>query len=187
MPESTLERIARGDAGAVRACIEEHGPRVTALARRMLGRAADVEDVVQEVFIEIWRHAGRFDPSKGSEAQFVAMVARRRLIDVLRRTSRRPETELLDEERPASGASTAEDAAVRDEVARAKRAMERLRPEQQRVLGLAIQRGLTHDEIARRTGMPLGTVKTHARRGLMRLRELLAERAPTPAPGGGTG
>ena len=174
MAESTLERIARGDPGAVRACIEQHGPRILGLARRMLGRAADVEDVVQEVFIEVWRHAARFDASKGSEAQFVTMIARRRLIDLLRRTSRRPDTEMLDEQRPVADVSTVEDASTRDEAARARRAMAHLRPEQQRVLELAIQRGLTHDEIARSTGMPLGTVKTHARRGLIRLRELLA-------------
>ncbi len=91
MPESdsTLLRIAAGDPDAPRACIARHGALVWALARRESGGChADAEDLVQEIFIDLWAHAGRFDPAVASEATFVALIARRRLIDRRRRLGR---------------------------------------------------------------------------------------------------
>jgi RNA polymerase sigma-70 factor (ECF subfamily) len=143
---------------AMQECIDEYGGLIWSLARRFCPSPAQAEDAVQEVFIALWENASRFDESKGAEVTFVAMIARRRLIDSGR-------SESVDFEQ-----RTAEV----DEAQRAMQAMEQLSEDQQRVLKLAVYRGLTHDEIAQATGLPLGTVKTHARRGLIRVRELLA-------------
>src|SRR5262249_23620137 len=139
--------------------------------RRSPGRS-DAEDAVQEIFVDIWRSAQKYDARAASEATFVAMIARRRLIDRLRSRQRRREEPLSEGEvRDIAHAPESELAA---EAALAARAIAQLRPDQRRVLLLATIHGLSHEEIAARTGLPLGTVKTHARRGLLRVREVLA-------------
>src|SRR5512133_2795665 len=85
MSESILDRVARGDQKAVRQCIDEFGGLVWAIARRMTRSRADAEDAVQEIFIDVWRSAARFDAAQGSEKVFVTTIARRRLIDRIRR------------------------------------------------------------------------------------------------------
>jgi RNA polymerase sigma-70 factor (ECF subfamily) len=175
-PQTTLERIAAGDAGAVAECLERFGGLVWSIARRLAGDAAEAEEVVQEVFVDLWKSAERFDPGRSSETAFVAMIARRRAIDRRRKLGRRQPLEELVAEPPHPASDEGFEAVeVRDEARRASAALAELRPEQQRVLKLSIFDGLTHEEIAVRAGMPLGTVKTHARRGLIRLRELLGQ------------
>ena len=166
-------------------CLDEHGPLVWALARRLCPSSADVEDVVQEIFITLWKSAEQFDPALGSESTWVTTVARRKLIDLRRRTARRGPTSEVTEDLPAELADQGEVAAVSDEAARARKALSELRPEQQRVLELAIVHGLTYEQVALKLALPLGTVKTHARRGLMRVRELLG-RGPAARTGGAT-
>jgi RNA polymerase sigma-70 factor (ECF subfamily) len=172
-----LERVAAGDLAAVQSCIDEYGGLVWSLARRFLHGAADAEDAVQEVFIALWENAGRFDATKGAEVTFVAMIARRRLIDRARHHER--QARLLGEAKTAaeSAPQSIESgvAAQVDEARHALDALDKLSDPQQRVLRLAIHRGLTHEQIATVTEMPLGTVKTHTRRGLQRVRELLGE------------
>ena len=186
-----LMRVAAGDSGAVEACIDQYGRLIMAMARRMFPR--DHHDAVQDVFICLWQNADRFDPAIGSELTFVAMITRRRLIDRLRQHQRREER--IERSLPAEATTIpgagASPAALNDEARRALAALEALRPDQQRVLTLAIQYGLTHEQIATHLGMPIGTVKSHARRGLIRVRESLArlERddhrdAPSPAASG---
>ena len=87
--ESILERIAAGDANAVQECMDLYGNLVWSLARRFTRSAAEAEDAVQEVFLDVWKSAARFDAKRASEKTFVAMIARRRLIDLLRRTEAR--------------------------------------------------------------------------------------------------
>lgn len=171
---SILERVAAGDAAAVDECLKRYGGLVWSLARRFSTDRADAEDAVQDVFVELWRAAGRFDPGAGSEITFVAMLARRRLIDRLRRRQRAPAAEALPDERLATPNTGTERVELCDEAAKAAAELAQLRPEERRVLELAIYHGLTHEEIATTTGLPLGTVKTNARRGLIRLRERLA-------------
>ena len=84
--DSLLNRVAAGEMAAMQECINQYGGLVWSLARRFSASAADAEDAVQEVFITLWKYASRFDESKGSETTFVSMIARRRLIDRLRRT-----------------------------------------------------------------------------------------------------
>jgi RNA polymerase sigma-70 factor (ECF subfamily) len=165
-----LVRAARGDEAAVRACLKRFGPIVWGLARRLTPTAADAEDAAQEIFLDLWRHGARFDAGRASEEAFVAVVARRRLIDRRRRLQRRPVTATLT---LADEPGVHGDAERCAEAGQAARAMGGLRVEQREVLRLAIAEGLTHEEIAERTRMPLGTVKAHARRGLNRIRAAL--------------
>jgi RNA polymerase sigma-70 factor (ECF subfamily) len=148
---------------------------VWSLARRATAGQEDAEDAVQEIFLDLWRSAERYDPTVGSEATFIATIARRRLIDRRRSRQRRPETDPLSERMEVAAATPAPELGA--EAAIAARALEQLRPEQRQVLILTACHGLSHEEVATSTGMPLGTVKAHARRGLIRVREALAEKA----------
>lgn len=173
MAEAILHKIAEGDQSAVQACLKTYGGLVWSLARRMLRNSDDAEDAVQEIFVDIWKNAGRFDPSQSSETTFIAMIARRRLIDRIRFTQRRISADPLDDMliEPSDGSEKNMQTVV--EAREAFRALKELRPEQRQVLQLSIIQGLSHQEIADVTGMPLGTVKTHARRGLLQAREIL--------------
>lgn len=173
MSQSVLQRIAQGDKSAVEECLNAYGGLVWSLARRMCPKAEDAEDAVQEIFIEIWKNAGRFDETQSSEATFIAMIARRRLIDRLRRANRRVSTDSLEDilGEPANRADAEMQTLV--EAREAAKALRNLRSEQRLVLLLSIVQGMSHQEISDATGMPLGTVKTHARRGLLQVREFL--------------
>ncbi|MGE3165880.1 MAG: RNA polymerase sigma factor [Planctomycetota bacterium] len=171
-----LQRIARGDETAVQRVIDQFGGLVWSLARRFSRSTTDAEDAVQEVFIEIWSNAGRYDRSIASEATFVAMLARRRLIDRLRRQGRHPTEEPLSSAAELAGPGetfASDQVALTEESARAAQFLSQLRPEQQRVLRLSIYDGWSHQRISDYLGLPLGTVKTHVRRGLIQLREKL--------------
>ena len=173
MPQTTLERVAAGHSLAVEECLQKYSGLVWSLARKLCPNHADAEDSVQEVFIEVWRHAGRFDPQVASESTFIGTIARRRLIDRFRRRRRELDTASIQEEMVESTSRHQEQTEIEEEAARARRCMGQLRPEQRQVLELSITHGLSQSEIAEATELPLGTVKTHARRGLMRLRDLL--------------
>lgn len=173
MSESLLQRVAAGDTTAVAQCVDQFGGLVWSLARRLV-RASDAEDAVQEVFIELWKKAAAFDPTIASEATFVAMVARRRLIDRRRRDARKHEGEAAPiDDLPIAAEEVPNPSELRDEAARAAEVLEKLKPEQRMVLKLAVCHGWPHQLIADRLGLPLGTVKTHVRRGLSRIREEL--------------
>ena len=173
VPQTILERVTAGDSPAVEECLQKYGGLVWSLARRLCSNYADAEDAVQEVFIEVWRHADRFDPQVASEATYITMIARRRLIDRFRRRSRELDTASIQEEMVELTSRHEQQTEIEEEAARARQFMQQLRPEQQQVLELSITHGLSQSQIAETTNLPLGTVKTHARRGLMRLRELL--------------
>ena len=173
MNQSVLQRIAQGEKRAVEECLNTYGGLVWSLARRMCPKQEDAEDAVQEIFIEIWKNAARFDDGQSSETTFVAMIARRRLIDRLRYSNRRITTDSLEDVLVEPSNRADEQIQTLMEAKEAARVMKNLRPEQQQVLQLSIIQGLSHQEISDATGMPLGTVKTHARRGLLQVRELL--------------
>jgi len=187
-----LPRIAGGDRSAVPECIAKYGGLIWTLARRRLAKREDAEDVVQEVFIDVWRSANRFDPQMAEEITFVAMIARRRIIDRLRRRAGF-ETASIDEARAADLADPAGDGPVSrrlelgEEARLANEHFERLKPEEQEVLRLSIYDSLSHAAIAAHTGLPLGTVKSHIRRGLDSLRQTLAGRPRDDRRGAGRG
>jgi RNA polymerase sigma-70 factor (ECF subfamily) len=171
--EAILHRIANGDVNGVQDCLDKYGGLVWSIARKMLRNTDDAEDAVQEIFVDIWKNAERFDASKSSETTFIAMIARRRLIDKIRYSTRRISADSLDDVllEPFTRADKAMQMSI--EAEEAAKAMRTLKPEQQQVLRLSIVQGMSHQEISDATGMPLGTVKTHARRGLLHVREVL--------------
>ena len=173
MPNSILYRIASGDKTAVQDCLKSYSGLVWSLARRMLPNQNDAEDAVQEIFIDVWKNAGRFDEKQSSETTFVAMLARRRLIDRLRKSNRQPNVDSLEDVTFEPSKRADLDIHTSIEAKEAAEAVRDLRPEQQQVLYLSICQGLSHQEIADLMKMPIGTVKTHARRGLIEVREIL--------------
>ena len=173
MTDLLLTRVARGDAHALRECIDEFGGLVWSIARRLTRNRADAEDAVQEIFTDLWRSASRFDAAQGSEKVFVATIARRRLIDRLRRAGHRPPTQSTEDAEISGWADPGTHAETCVEAQQAARAVMQLRPEQQRVLELGLLRGMSHAEISEALSMPLGTVKTLMRRGLIQVREIM--------------
>lgn len=168
-PEQVLGRVAAGDPNAVRECLARYGGLVWSLARRFEG--TDAEDAVQEIFLDLWKSAARFDPAIASESAFVAMIARRRLIDRKRTKGRRPTIDSAQELPSIASDNSGPDTCA--EANQAARALDQLRPEQRQVLLMSTAGGMSHNEIAAQTGMPLGTVKAHARRGLLSIRAAL--------------
>ncbi len=172
-----LPRIARGDAAPVEACMRRYSPLVWTLAKRLTRDVGTIEEIVQEIFVDIWRSAARFDPQLASESTFIATIARRRIIDRRRRAAGSPTVELPEGEvLVADDESDLARIDLQDESRRAARALEHIHPEQRRLILMAVVDGLTHTEIAQSTGLPLGTVKSHIRRGLDRAARIL--RAP---------
>lgn len=172
MTDCVLPRIAAGDPAATADCIARYGGLVWSLARRFLGNPTDAEDAVQDVFIELWKNAARYDPTRSSESTYITMIARRRLIDRKRRAGRVPPSQPLSDEPP--GVAEVARIDIEDEAARAAAVLGELREDERRVIKMAVYQGLTHEEIAAATKLPIGTVKTHIRRGLIRVRERLA-------------
>lgn len=175
-----LPRIARGEEGAVEACVNEYAGMVYALAKRYLEPVGgDPEDAVQEIFVEVWRCAGRYDAGLGSEAAYIATIAHRRLIDVQRRVCARPRMvgEVVEGgsgERGAKGGGGGVASTIQaDDLRRTAAALAQLEEQERSILLLALHRGLSHSRIAELVGIPIGTVKTRLRRGLLRVRELI--------------
>ena len=170
-----LCRLAQRESSAVQECIELYGGLVWSIARRLSKTQSDAEDVTQEIFLAIWQHASRFDATKGSELTFVATIARRRAIDRLRKSALDPITESSSDLLESLFASTEELEGPHPswDADQAIHALAHLRPVHRQVLELAFLHGLTQSEIAARLPMPLGTVKTFMRRGLLQLRDYL--------------
>ena len=156
--QTILQRIADGDQAAVQECLKSYGGLVWSLARRMLRNTEDAEDAVQEIFLDVWKNAGRFDPAQASETTYVAMIARRRLIDRIRHVQRRISADSIEDvlAEPSVRSDTTMQTNV--EAREAAKALDQLRPEQRQVLQLSIVQGLSHQEISEATGMPLAFV-----------------------------
>jgi len=172
---SILERIAAGDQAAVQECIDAYGDLIWSLARRFLRNDADAEDAVQDVFIELWSSAGRYDHKIASEVAFVSTIARRRLIDKLRQARRRPGMDSLDDEEAsdANKPTVLPQMEEESDVAVVERVLATMEPEHREILALSLYEGYSHSEIAERLSLPLGTVKTRVRRGLIYVRDQL--------------
>ena len=174
-----IRAVARGSGDAVATLYDHYGATVYGLALRVLGQPDLAEEVAQDVFAQVWREAGRYDEMRCTVAGWMVMLTRARAIDRLRARRARPDVSAAVDEAhagplpsaersPESATITAEDARV------VRSALERL-PEQLRsLIELAYYEGLTHSEIASRTGIPLGTVKTRLRNAMGTLRSALA-------------
>ncbi len=145
------------------------------MARRLTPTSEDAEDAVQDIFVDIWRYASRFDATRGPENVFVGILARRKLIDRMRRQRRRlASEEPLEEHHEATlaGALRTEQDSEMDSM---HAILAHLTLPQRRVMELSLVQGMSHAEIVAHTGLPLGTVKTLIRRGILRAREFAAK------------
>jgi RNA polymerase sigma-70 factor (ECF subfamily) len=178
--EGVISRIARGERGALRIAYDAFAGRAMAIAVRILRSTEEAEEVVQDTFVEIWRRAGEYRPERGTPAAWVAAIARSRAIDRLRERTRAEKTlRTLASEPPRDPEPPpSESAARREERSRVRAALAALPAEQRRTLELAYFAGLTHSEIARATGDPVGTVKTRIRLGMQKLADALLEVRP---------
>ncbi|MBS1792800.1 MAG: sigma-70 family RNA polymerase sigma factor [Acidobacteria bacterium] len=175
---SILPRVAAGDETAVAECLDRYGNLVWALARQLTPRREDAEDAVQEIFMEIWQNAGRYDAAKSAESTFITLIARRRLIDRLRKIYRRPAVQSIEDTFETAPNVFESHLYTKIQARQAVKAMKTLRPEQREMMILNIYDGMSHGEISERLNVPLGTVKTHIRRGFQRVRETLGRTAP---------
>jgi RNA polymerase sigma-70 factor (ECF subfamily) len=170
-----VRRVANADADALEALYDATTPLLYSVALRIVRSETDAEDVVQQTWVKAWKAARSYDPSRGSVVVWLLAIVRGTALDLCRARAsrRRAETAAPPTERTAGdpGATAAEMQTHQ----RVKLALQRLDPQQRRVLESAYFEGLTHSEIAERLETPLGTVKTWARRGLLRLRELLPQ------------
>lgn len=168
--KSILKRISAGDDSAVEDCLQQYGGLVWSMARRMCPQDAD--DATQEIFMEIWQKAKHYRSERGSESTFIVTIARRRLIDRLRRNRNLPErsSELVCDVASVEEVDRLE---LADEAAKAAECMSRLSDRQQRILTLSIHHGASHSGIAKRLRIPLGSVKSYARRALIQLRDCM--------------
>lgn len=144
---------------------------VYSVALRVLGETSAAEDVMQEIFMQLWRKPQIFDGSRGSMGAWLAVIARHRAIDALRR--RKPETDVEDVVL-ASAQSLENDTERNLIVSKVRKLLQTMPADQQRALQMAFFEGLTHSEIAVKTGEPLGTIKTRIRSGLISIRKELA-------------
>lgn len=170
--EDILPRVARREPQAMSQCIDQFGRLVWSITRRYVQPDTEAEDVVQETFAELWAKADRFDGARASSATFIGLIARRRSIDWLRRKQRRPELEPLPDDFDQK-LSAPSDPSRRVDTESLHGALKQLPAEIRELFEMHFTRGLTHPEIADQTGLPLGTVKTRLRRGLITMRALM--------------
>ena len=166
-----VARIRAGDQQAMSELYDRYARVVYAVALRVLQDAGAAEDVLQDVFLQLWRNPDAFDASRGSLAAWLAVIARHRSIDRLRK--RRPETNIEDCV-IAGGPDLREEAEQKLVIEKVRGVLAEMNPEQRKLLEMAFFQGLTHTEIAEKTGQPLGTIKTRIRTGLQFLRTKFA-------------
>ncbi|GAA4446016.1 sigma-70 family RNA polymerase sigma factor [Phytohabitans houttuyneae] len=183
--EALAQRFQAGGGQALREAYDRYGRAVHHLAVSLLASTADAEDVTQSVFVAAWQGRQAFDPARGTLLGWLMGIARRKVVDQLRERGRQEQA--VEAVRTVMVADPVETRTVEEVVDRLLVAdeMGRLPDEQRRVLALAFYDDLTHQQISSVTGLPLGTVKSHLRRGLLRLRARWevdnATRGPRPA------
>jgi len=166
-----ISRVRAGDEDALAALHDRYAQVVYSVALRVLGETTEAEDILQEIFLQLWRNPQTFDSNRGSLGAWLAVITRHRAIDHLRR--RRPESDIED-------VIVAVDTRIEQitdrniAIAKIRAVVDRLPLEQRKPLEMAFFEGLTHSEIASKTGEPLGTIKTRIRSALLTLRKALA-------------
>lgn len=173
---SLIERVVARDETALAALYDRYSGLLCGILNRILRDAQAAEEILQDVFFQVWRNAAQFDPARGSIAGWLVVAARNRAISRLRR--RNPgETEELVENTVVLPTNIESEAAQKEMMGKVRTALSDLSQDQQQCVELAYFEGLTHSEIAARTGDPLGTVKTRLRSAVDALRKKL----PAPA------
>jgi RNA polymerase sigma-70 factor, ECF subfamily len=173
-----IKRVAGGDEYALSSLYDRSSRLIFGLLLRILGDPALAEEVLLDVYMQVWRQAGKYDPSRGKTLAWLVIIARSRAIDRLRSTRQEEmRKESLDATDYGARLATAfQDPTTAPEMQRIVRtALDTLPPEQREVIEMAYYLGLSHSEIAASLGQPLGTVKTRTRLGMMKLREQLKD------------
>jgi RNA polymerase sigma-70 factor (ECF subfamily) len=170
-----LARVATGDQAAFGELYDQIAPRVLGLVRRLLKDFAQSEEVTQEIFLEIWQTAPRYDSGKGAAVTWILTMAHRRAVDRIRaaQASRNRDTKIGIRDWETEYDSVSESVEIRIENERVKKAMLRLTELQRQAVTLAYYGGYSQSEVADMLSVPLGTVKTRLRDGMIRLRDEL--------------
>lgn len=163
-----VARLRAGDESAMSDLYDRYSRIIYGVALRVLGSTTAAEDVLQEVFLQLWRNPQAFDADRGRLAPWLAVISRNRAIDLLRK---RPMEEDIDELPISTGVNLEDEASERIAIDKVRGVLTQLPADQRKTLEMAYFEGLTHTEIASKTGEPLGTVKTRIRYGLLALRK----------------
>jgi RNA polymerase sigma-70 factor (ECF subfamily) len=177
---AAMTRVAAGDTDALRALYDRYGRMAYAIAYRIVGESQLAEECVQDVFVQVWKNAGRYDPARALLSTWLCAIARNRALDAVRSRQRRP-LPFAEVEPDGSAPDAADIVVAADDAVRVAEAMAELPPAQLEVLQLAHFDGLSHAEIAERLQLPLGTVKGRMRLALDRMRNLARDLAPEAA------
>ena len=178
-----MQGVARGDQQAFAEIYKRFSPPLYATALRIVRDAAEAQDIVHDAFVAIWEKAASFDTTRGTAFSWVVTLVRNRAIDRVRMRRRRAgllaDSVLSDlgYDEAAPGAAADHSTLQGDDARNVRSAVAELPPEQQRALELAFFSGMTQEQIAKKLQAPLGTVKARIRRGLIKLRDLLANRS----------
>ncbi|WP_133498889.1 sigma-70 family RNA polymerase sigma factor [Cognatilysobacter terrigena] len=169
--------VAQGDRDAFERLYRAASPRLFSICLRLLPDRAEAEDVLQEVFAAIWHKAEQFDPARANAMAWMAMIARNRCIDRLRSPGHTVRTTAIElgEELPDHGETPIDAAVASDDRERLQRCMQRLDERRRGLIRTAFFDGATYEELATRSGAPLGSVKSWIRRGLLQLRACLEQ------------
>lgn len=173
--DDLLARVALGDQAAFAELYDNMAPRVLGLVKRLLRDHAQSEEVTQEIFLEIWQSAARYDSSKGGASGWILTMTHRRAVDRVRasQASRDRDVKIGVRDYVSEYDNVSETVQVRIESERVEKAMLRLTELQRQAVTLAYYGGLSHSEVAEKLSVPIGTVKTRLRDGLIRLRDEL--------------
>jgi len=173
--DQLLSLVAQGDQAAFAKLYDQMAPRVLGLVRRLLRDHAQSEEVTQEIFLEIWQNATRYDSSKGGASTWIMTMSHRRAVDRVRasQSSRDRDTRIGIRDYDADYDNVSETVQTRIEHERVEKAMQRLTELQRQAVSLAYYGGYSHSEVANLLSVPIGTVKTRLRDGMIRLRDEL--------------
>lgn len=171
--DTLIIRCAAGDRAAFRMLYDRWAPKLNGIALRITRQPSLAADATHDAFVQLWRHAARFDPERGSGDAFLVTLVRYRSLDIVRRAVREvPGYEAADE--PDETPDAFAQLAAAGEGNALHRCLGRLEPERRRMVVMAFVDGLSHSALAERLGQPLGTIKSTIRRSLLSLRECLA-------------
>ena len=170
-----MASIAAGDRAAFRALYERTSAKLYGICLRLLGTEAEAQEVLQDAFVTVWRNAARFDPARASAITWLSVVARNKAIDRLRQ--RRPEIEQIDAAAGVPDDSPLATAVIEqeDDARRLAHCLEQLENRSRAMIRAAFFDGASYPQLAEREGVPLGTMKSWIRRGLLRLRGCLEQ------------
>ncbi len=173
-----LHAMAKGDHSALAKAYDQMGPIVFSLAVRMLRDRPAAEDVTQDIFVQVWRQAANYDTTRGSPEAWMMMIARTRILDRLRSRSAGIVLKPVGDNLPDSpdGEDWPDDLAIsREDAVNVRQALAELPHDQRHAIEMAFFDGLTHVEISEKLKVPLGTIKTRIRLGLIKIRDSLSE------------